>query len=74
MLKRPERWPLARSRNVLTVAALTAALMIATLAAVSVRARSDSASPSPITVVADDGLPGKGLPPSPGPTNPNGAD
>jgi hypothetical protein len=74
MLMRPEPPKRAGAKDVLAVALLVGALAIAMLASVSVQAQSASSLPGSITSVVDDGLPGKGLPPSPGPTNPDGAD
>ena len=55
-----------------SVHALTAALLaMLTLAAASAEVRPGAATGTPVAAVADDGMPGKGLPPSPGPTDPN---
>jgi hypothetical protein len=62
------------ARDALVIAALAAALAIATLAAISVQAHSEGTLPGSTTAIVNDGLPGKGLPPSPGPTNPDGAE
>jgi hypothetical protein len=60
-----------RSRRTLSADVLAAmALTIVTLAAASADTRT-SAPGTPVAALADDGG-GKGLPPSPGPTNPNG--
>lgn len=62
---RPLRAP---SVHVLMAALLT----VVTLAAATAEVRQDAAPAMPIAAVADDGVPDKGLPPSPGPTDPNG--
>jgi hypothetical protein len=49
-----------------------AALLTVVTVAASAEMRQCAAPGTPVAVVADDGLPGKGLPPSPGPTDPNG--
>ena len=65
---RAERPPQAPSVHVLMAALLT----MVTLAAASAEVRQDAATGTPVATLADDGVPGKGLPPSPGPTDPNG--
>jgi hypothetical protein len=50
---------------------MAALLTMATLATASAEVRQGAATGAPVATVADDGVPGKGLPPSPGPTNPN---
>jgi hypothetical protein len=53
-------------------AALAAAVpMLASLASTSAEALRSPPSDVPVVAVADDGMPGKGLPPTPGPTNPS---
>jgi hypothetical protein len=51
---------------------MAALLTVVTLAAATAEVRQDAAPAMPIAAVADDGVPDKGLPPSPGPTDPNG--
>jgi hypothetical protein len=48
-----------------------ATLTVVIVAAATAGARWDAASRAPVATATEDGLPGKGLPPSPGPTDPN---
>jgi hypothetical protein len=66
MTMRRKRLLRALSADVLAAAALT----VATLVAAAAHDRSDTVAPV-VTVAADEGLPGDGRPPAPGPTNPN---
>jgi hypothetical protein len=60
-----------RSRRTLSAAVLAAAVLGAVLLATG-ETRWDAAFQAPMAAAVDDGLPGKGLPPSPGPTDPSG--
>jgi hypothetical protein len=60
-----------RTRRVLSADVLAAALTIVTLTAASADTRAAAAPGAPMAALADDGG-GRGLPPSPGPTDPNG--
>jgi hypothetical protein len=64
---------LARFLRTLSADVLAAALLtLATLAAVSADVGPDAVTAPVLTAASDDGLPGQGRPPSPGPTNPDG--
>jgi hypothetical protein len=47
------------------------AILIAIPPAASAATRQGQASGAPVAAVADDGIPGKGQPPAPGPTDPS---